>query len=77
MQVNQSSISRLVNLSTLGLSGNPIVNLEDIKGIAMLPSIWNLMFACEHFEPCPIVELPNYRDYILITLKNGAAFESI
>ena len=35
------------------------------------------MFACEHFEPCPIVDLPNYRDFILTTLKNGAAFESI
>ena len=75
--MNHSSISRLVNLSTLGLSGNPIVNLDDVKEIARLPSIRHLMFACEHFEPCPIVDLPNYRDFILTTLKNGAAFESI
>ena len=64
------NISRLINLNILDLSANPFENFKDIEEINTLPVLKNLSFASIYFDSSPIVDIHNYRNYVLCTVTS-------
>lgn len=67
---NLDNLETLVNLQELYLSGNPLSRFSDIKGISRLPILERIAFDCGGFEPCPVAEIPGYREFVLTTVTS-------
>lgn len=67
---NLDSLETLINLQELYISGNPLCTFHDIKGISRLAILERIAFDCGAFEPCPVSELPGYREFVLTTVNS-------
>ena len=48
------------------MTGNPIVDFNEVKRIGSLESLTDLSMNDIHFGRCPVVDEAGYRDYVLL-----------
>ncbi|ESN95107.1 hypothetical protein HELRODRAFT_179696 [Helobdella robusta] len=65
-----SSLSHLINLDTLDLSGNPLFLLDDIKNLKTLTNLRHLSLKSKIHRKCCLTDLPNYNFYVIHHVTN-------
>ncbi|CAM9712539.1 unnamed protein product, partial [Choristocarpus tenellus] len=64
------SLVHLQVCTNLGLAGNPIMELKDVRRLGSLPSLVELTLDDVHFGTCPVVEVTGYRQFIMCFLRH-------
>ena len=64
------NLSRQVHLQSLYIAANPIEEFSQIVEIGDLPNLQRLKLECEDYGPCPVTQLPGYKNYVLQCVQN-------
>lgn len=70
-----SGVEHLVQLQVLNVAANPLRDLRDLQKLSHLPALRSVSFDDPHFGACPLVDEPDYRETLLVSLPLLAALD--
>lgn len=75
--VSLDGLQHNAQLTNLGLAGNKVRELREVRKLLSLPKLTELSFTDIHFGRCPIVDEDGYREYTILQLKQVRVLDGV